>query len=99
MRSLSVPVKLESYGYLAHDAEVTSVLRAEGYSFGAANEPASSQFFITSAETKAFGHVNPTSTSLDGYVGFSGACSALSCRRIRKTRRTPPRRSTGPDRA
>ncbi len=63
----------ESYGYLSNYATVTNALRGDGYSFGASNEPTSSQFFITSAETKAFGYVNPTSSSLDGYVGFSSA--------------------------
>ncbi len=63
----------ESYGYLANYAAVTNALRSGGYSFAAANEPTSSQFFITSAETKAMGYVNPTSTSLDGYVGFSSS--------------------------
>jgi len=63
----------ESYGYLANYAAVTNALRGDGYSFAASNEPTASQFFITSAEDKAFGYVNPTSTSLDGYVGFSSA--------------------------
>ena len=63
----------ESYGYLGNYATVTNALRGDGYSFGASNEPTSSQFFIASAETKAFGYVNPTSSSLDGYVGFSSA--------------------------
>jgi hypothetical protein len=63
----------ESYGYLANYAAVTSALRGDGYNFSASNEPTSSQFFITSAETKAMGYVNPTSTSLDGYVGFSSS--------------------------
>jgi hypothetical protein len=63
----------ESYGFLANYAAVTNALRRDGYSFAAANEPTGSQFFITSAETKAMGCVNPTSTSLDGYVGFSSA--------------------------
>jgi len=63
----------ESYGYLANYAAVTSVLRGDGYNFVASNEPTSSQFFITSAETKAFGYVNPSSSALDGYVGFSSA--------------------------
>jgi hypothetical protein len=58
---------------LANDAAVTSALHRDGYGFGAANEPASWQFFITSGGTKAFGAVNPTSTSLDGYVAFSSA--------------------------
>ncbi len=63
----------ESYGYLANYSTVTNTLRADGYSFTAANEPTSSQFFLTSAETKAMGYVNPTSSSLDGYVGFSSS--------------------------
>ena len=61
----------ESYGYLADYAAVTDALRDDGYGFVASNEPTASQFFITSAETKAFGYVNPTSAALDGYVGFS----------------------------
>ena len=63
----------ESYGYLSHYSTVTNALRADGYGFTASNEPTSGQFFTTSAEDKAFGYVNPTSTSLDGYVGFSSA--------------------------
>ncbi len=63
----------ESYGYLANYAAVTNALRGDGYNFAASDEPTSSQFFITSAETKAFGYVNPTSSALDGYVGFSSA--------------------------
>ena len=63
----------ESYGYLANYAAVTNALRGDGYSFAASNEPTGSQFFITSAETKTMGYVNPRSTSLDGYVGFSSA--------------------------
>jgi hypothetical protein len=63
----------ESYGYLAHYSAVTNALRGDGYSFAASNEPTASQFYIASAEAKAFGYVNPTSSSLDGYVGFSSA--------------------------
>ncbi len=63
----------ESYGYLANYTAVTNALRGDGYTFAASSEPTSSQFFITSAETKAMGYVNPTSTSLDGYVGFSSS--------------------------
>lgn len=63
----------ESYGYLANYAAVTNPLRGDGYGFIASNEPTTAQFYITSAETKAFGYVNPTSTSLDGYVGFSSS--------------------------
>ena len=63
----------ESYGYLANYAAVTNALRKDGYGFAAANEPTGSQFFLTSAETKAFGYISPTSSSLDGYVGFSSA--------------------------
>lgn len=61
----------ESYGYLTNYSTVTGALRADGYGFSASNEPKNGQFFLTSAETKAFGLVNPTSTTLDGYVGFS----------------------------
>jgi hypothetical protein len=63
----------ESYGYLTNYFTVTNALRADGYSFTASNEPTSAQFFMTSAETKAFGLVNPSSMALDGYVGFSNA--------------------------
>ena len=63
----------ESYGYLVSGATAMSALAAKGDSFPASNEPASAQFFLTSAETKALGFISATSTSLDGYVGFSGA--------------------------
>lgn len=61
----------ESYGYLLNYGTVTSALGAQGYAFAASNEPTSGQFFTTSAETKAFGLINPLSTSPDGFVGFS----------------------------
>jgi hypothetical protein len=60
----------ESYGYLTNYATVTAALAHDGFVFSATNEPTNSQFFITSAEAKAFGLVNPT-TGLDGYIGFS----------------------------
>jgi hypothetical protein len=60
----------ESYGYLTDYATVTNALRHEGYSFAAANEPTTSQFFVTSAEAKALGLVGPKG-GLDGFVGFS----------------------------
>jgi hypothetical protein len=61
----------ESYGYLTNYATVTNALIKDGFSFSASNEPTGAQFFVTSAEAKALGMVNPTSTALDGYVGFS----------------------------
>jgi len=39
-------------------------------SFGATNEPTTAQFFISSAQAKGFGLISPTSTGVDGYVGF-----------------------------
>jgi hypothetical protein len=36
----------------------------------AANDPTTSQFFVTSAEAKTLGLVSATSSSVDGYVGF-----------------------------
>jgi hypothetical protein len=60
----------ESYGYLTNYSTVTAALTHDGFNFSATNEPTSSQFFVTSAEAKALGLVNPTS-GLDGYVGFS----------------------------
>ncbi len=61
----------ESYGYLTNYSTVTGALSKAGYSFTASNEPTSAQFFVTSAEAKALGLANATSTSLDGYIGFS----------------------------
>ncbi|HTR11954.1 MAG TPA: NF038122 family metalloprotease [Roseiarcus sp.] len=61
----------ESYGYLLSYGTVTSALHSQGYSFSASNEPTTSQFFTTSAETKALGLINPLSTSPDGFVGFT----------------------------
>ena len=60
----------ESYGYLTNYSTVTNALSHDGFSFSATNEPTHSQFFVTSAEAKAFGLVNPTS-GLDGYIGLS----------------------------
>ena len=61
----------ESYGYLTNYATVTNALHQEGYVFKASNEPTNGQFFVTSAEVKAFGLIAPTSTATDGFVGFS----------------------------
>jgi hypothetical protein len=58
----------QSNGYLTNFATVTSHL--PGYSFTASNEPTSAQFYITSAQTKAFGLINPMSSATDGYIGF-----------------------------
>jgi hypothetical protein len=60
----------ESYGYLTNYSTVTAALGHDGFIFSATNEPTTSQFFITTAEAKAFGLANPTS-GLDGYIGFS----------------------------
>jgi hypothetical protein len=59
----------ESYGYLTNYSTITAALAHDGFVFSATNEPTGSQFFLTSAEAKALGLVNPTS-GLDGYVGF-----------------------------
>jgi hypothetical protein len=61
----------ESYGYLTNYATVTGALAKDGYSFSANNEPASSQFFVTSADAKTMGLVSGTSTATDGFIGFS----------------------------
>src|SRR5579863_2696241 len=60
----------ESYGYLTNYATVTNALAHDGFTFSATNEPTHSQFFVTSADAKSLGLVNPTS-GLDGYIGFS----------------------------
>jgi hypothetical protein len=60
----------ESLGYLTDYPTVTSVLTGDGFSFSASNEPTASQFFITSADAKAQGLVNPIA-GLDGFIGFS----------------------------
>jgi hypothetical protein len=60
----------ESYGYLTNYSTVTAALTPDGFSFSAANEPTTSQFFVTSAEAKTLGLANPTS-GLDGYIGIS----------------------------
>jgi hypothetical protein len=56
----------ESYGYLTDYATVAGALHAPG----AANDPTTSQFFVTSAEAQTFNLISPTSSSVDGYVGF-----------------------------
>jgi hypothetical protein len=61
----------ESYGYLVNYATVTHALAGKGYSFNAANEPTGAQFFVTSAEAKAFGLLAANATATDGFIGFS----------------------------
>jgi hypothetical protein len=65
----------ETNGYLTNYSAVTNGLIASsgGVTTSAsfnANEPTGAQFFISSAEAKGFGLINPTSTGVDGYVGF-----------------------------
>jgi hypothetical protein len=60
----------EPLGYLTDYTTVTTALSGNGLAFSAANEPTSSQFFITAADAKATGLVDPVS-GLDGFVGFS----------------------------
>jgi len=60
----------ESYGYLTNYQTVTAALSHDGFVFSASNEPTNAQFFVTSAEAKALGLVDPAA-NLDGYVGFS----------------------------
>jgi len=60
----------ESNGYLTNYSTVTSHLAADGFTFNASNEPTSAQFFISSTEAKGFGLISPTSTGIDGYIGF-----------------------------
>jgi hypothetical protein len=61
----------ESYGYLTNYHTVTDALAKDGYTFSAANEPTGSQFFVTSADAKTLGLISPTSSAVDGYIGFS----------------------------
>ena len=61
----------ESYGYLTNYATVTHALANDGFTFSATNEPTGSQFFVTSAEAKTLGLISPSSTAVDGYIGFS----------------------------
>jgi hypothetical protein len=61
----------ESYGYLVNYTTVTHALAARGYSFTAANEPTGAQFFVTSAEAKAFRLESAGAPGTDGFVGFS----------------------------
>lgn len=65
----------ESNGYLTTYATVANALTAHGDNVTASNEPpASTQFFVTSAEAKLLGMISPTSgsaSSVDGYIGFS----------------------------
>jgi hypothetical protein len=71
----------ESNGYLTNYSTVTSGLIASSggvitsNSFQASNEPTGAQFFISSAEAKGFGLINPTSTAVDGYIGFGTGLS------------------------
>lgn len=71
----------ETNGYLTNYSTVTSGLIASSggvitsASFNALNEPTGAQFFISSAEAKGFGLISPTSTGVDGYVGFGTGVS------------------------
>ncbi len=60
----------ESYGYLTNYSTVTGALANDGYSFNASNEPTGGQFFVTSADAKTMGLVDPTSSAVDGFIGF-----------------------------
>jgi hypothetical protein len=57
----------QSYGYLVNYATATSLLH--GYT-AASNAPTGSQFFITTAQAKEAGLLSPTSTGIDGFIGF-----------------------------
>jgi hypothetical protein len=59
-----------SFGYLTDYPTVTTALQSDGFRFSAANEPTGGQFFITSADAKTMGLVDPVA-GLDGFVGFS----------------------------
>jgi len=61
----------ESYGYLTNYSTVTNALVKDGFSFTAHNEPTAGQFFVTSAEAKSLGLISGTSSSVDGFIGFS----------------------------
>jgi hypothetical protein len=60
----------ESFGYLTDYATVTTALMGDGFRFSAANEPTGGQFFITSADAKTMGLVDPVA-GLDGFMGIS----------------------------
>ena len=60
----------EPLGYLTDYTTVTTALSSNGLAFSAANEPTASQFFLTAADAKATGLVDPVS-GLDGFMGFS----------------------------
>jgi hypothetical protein len=60
----------DPFGYLTDYSTVTTVLSHDGFAFPAANEPTGSQFFVTSADAKAMGLVDPVA-GLDGFMGFS----------------------------
>lgn len=57
----------ESYGNIVPYSSVANALTNTP---SAGNEPTGSQFFVTTAEAKAFGWISGTSTSTDGYIGF-----------------------------
>ena len=64
----------EDNGYLVNYSTVLGALKTSGDpagDFATSNAPTSSQFFVSSAESKALGLVSANSTSIDGYVGFS----------------------------
>ena len=71
----------ESNGYLTNYSTVTSgLITSSGgvitsSSFNASNEPTGAQFFISSAEAKGFNLISPTSTGVDGYIGFGTGLS------------------------
>lgn len=57
-------------GYLTDYPTVTSVLGAQGFTFDASNEPVNGAFFVASAQAKAWGLVDPNTTTPDGFIGF-----------------------------
>src|SRR5262245_30116722 len=49
----------QTSGYLTNFTTVANALTQDGFSFSATNEPTTAQFFISSAEAKSFGLINP----------------------------------------
>lgn len=85
----------ETNGYLTNYSTVTSHLA--GFNFSASNEPTSAQFFISSAEAKSFGLVSPTSTSVDGYIGFGTLSGTGYSWNFTSTSTTGQSSGTGPN--
>ena len=78
----------ESYGYITNYSTVANALSAadnglvsnglmSSNALSVDGPPTNANFFVTSAEAKALGLVNGSSTAIDGYIGLTSSSSLL----------------------